>query len=237
MTTTQRRIALLTGAAVSAFGVAAPAYAATTTTPSITDITFAPDVSNFLTICLSGSTCDPGVNATGSGIVNAFVFQGIVQAGIATAAGPTNGYVTLTATNAGHAIAHATAVASGIGAQVANAKMQTGVAQIGQGSDVHVRLVNHASATLGANVSAQAFGATANANALLEAGIGQAARGGTQSGIAEFHERRFGLERRRRACHRKSCRERESNKFRGVSPGSIRPNRRRKHAKQWRHDG
>ena len=65
MNTTHRRIALLTGASISTLGVAGPALAAIN--PGTQHVVVAPSVTDTITLCGVGSTCDYGVDNIGPG--------------------------------------------------------------------------------------------------------------------------------------------------------------------------
>jgi hypothetical protein len=131
MTTSHRRIALLTGASISALGLAFPAHAAVVTNP-------APPTQNAVTddtleICAIGDTCVYGVEAEDTGSVSATVNSNLTgevqQYGVGTTAG-----IDLLAVNDGDATIHAVAVATGAGAQTANARVSTAISQTATGS-------------------------------------------------------------------------------------------------------
>ena len=102
MTTSQRRIALLTGASLATLGMAAPAYAATVTVGHIlhTGLIGAPNVSDTLTICLATDTCTVG----NSGGTSAAFLTGLIGTGLTAAVqqvANATGNATLVVNNAG----------------------------------------------------------------------------------------------------------------------------------------
>ena len=80
MTTTQRRIALLTGASLATLVTAAPAAAATTSGPPIqhTGLVGAPNLTDTITICAIGNTCTVGVQGQ---VITAGSFTGLTGGG------------------------------------------------------------------------------------------------------------------------------------------------------------
>jgi len=73
MNTTQKRIALLTGASLATLGVASPALAATHTGIQHATLAATGNVTDTITLCAVGSTCDYGVDNSGPGVVVSLV--------------------------------------------------------------------------------------------------------------------------------------------------------------------
>ena len=197
MTTTQRRIALLTGASLATLGIAAPAYAATTV-PGVCSGGTGPNVVDTIDITLLGhtgvtDTANPA-NATVTNCGNGEVVQG----GNATGVAPPNGDVTLLITNgaAGDVVIEALASASNpAGNATASASIfNYGVGQLGNGAGtVHIEIDNAGHLGVAAVANANATG-VANASANYSGsnipgfgfGIYQSATGGNHGGASSL---------------------------------------------------
>jgi hypothetical protein len=164
-----RRLALLTGVSVSAFAIATPALAVTR--PGFEHDLADPNVTDTLTICDIGGTCDFGVTKSGAGLVTAIVNETskgqVRQAGTAT---KPKGDVELVMINAGDAAVSAIASASDASGKatafvsIAPAIEQSGFApgdvtlDLDNDGSIEIHAVADASATMSAFAFATAFG-------------------------------------------------------------------------------
>ncbi len=172
MTTTQRRIALLTGASLTTLGVAAPAAAATTNNPGILHVVVGPSPTDTLTICLAAGTCDFGIDASGSGLVQSNPAGGGGN-NIAQAVNGTTASATGTIVNHGNAEIDAHATASGAGSQTAQAHVVTGIFQrVTAVTDALAIDLNDGTLTIDASANAHSTNSAALASATLNWGIG-----------------------------------------------------------------
>ena len=187
MTSLSRRIAFLTGASISALGVAFPADAATV--PGISDNPTAlpGNVVDTLIISNIGDNLDFGVDNSGAGLITSTVNSvptGEIQY-IATATGvpPASGNVDMSAANNGDVTVAAIATATGLAS--AFAAVSTGVFEQGNAvGDALVDLTNTNSLSVQAVANAiAAVGTFAIADAQVNAGVSQVALAGSSAAI------------------------------------------------------
>jgi hypothetical protein len=182
MTTTQRRIALLTGASLATIGLASPAFAATVagTAHVVGPAAVATDT---LTICTTaGSTCSYGVSGVPSAIVNSAATGRLSQSG-------SGGDVELLMINLGNADIHALAsdTAGAAATATAFASIDNAMSQVANNTGAAGTAINNFtnSATLLVDAKATATaGLNANASAYVDTALYQHAiafAGGTAS--------------------------------------------------------
>ena len=173
MTTTQRRIALLTGASLATLVTSVPAFAATEPSTPINNT--GPSVTDSETICVDLSPDSPdclfGVSNTGTGLVTSTVNSPATgQLQYTNTATGVGGDVTATLTGDATATVSAFASATGLGANTANAAVSTGIQFRGTAPD-QVTLTFDNEAPTAINAIANATGATANAGAQVAVGM------------------------------------------------------------------